>query len=86
MARGVDDVNDEVCAVFAQTLAADGRVLGQNGNAALALLIVGVHDAVRVLTVFAKSTGLLQHAVDQRGLAMVNVRDNGNITELGITH
>ena len=86
MARGVDNVNNQVLAVLAQALAVNGRVLGQNGNAALALLIIGVHDAVRVFTVVTKGAGLLQHAVDQGGLAMVNVRDDGNITELGITH
>ena len=86
VAWGVDDVNNQVLAVLAQALAVNGRVLGQNGNAALALLIIGVHDAVRVFTVVTKGAGLLQHAVDQGGLAMVNVRDDGNITELGITH
>ena len=86
VARGVNNVDDKVLAVLAQALAVNSRVLGQNGNAALTLLIVGVHDAVRVFTVVTKGAGLLQHAVDQGGLAMVNVRDNGNITELGITH
>ena len=57
----------------------DGGVLGQNRDAALALQFVRVHDALDVVLVGAKRAALLQHGVDQRGLAVVDVRDDGDI-------
>ena len=86
MARGVDHVDNEVLAVLAQTLAVDSGVLRQNGDAALALLVIGVHDAIRVLAMVAKSAGLLQHSVDEGGFTVINVCDDGYVTELSVTH
>ena len=57
----------------------DGRVLGQNGDAALALQFVRIHHALDVVLVGAKSATLLQHGVNQRGLAVVDVRDDGDV-------
>ena len=56
--------------------------LGQNGDAALALQVVGVHGAFGHLLVLAKSAGLLQQAVDQGGLAVVDVGNDGDVTEV----
>jgi hypothetical protein len=72
VARGVDDV-DAVVAVV------DRRVLGEDGDAALALLVVGVHDALGVGAAAVEGAGLLQQAVDQGGLAMVDVGDDGDV-------
>ena len=72
MAGGVDNVDLYV-------VIEDGGVLRQNGDAALALQFVGVHDALDVVLVGAKGAALLQHGVDQRGLAVVDVRDDGDI-------
>src|SRR5262249_25141425 len=58
------------------------RRLGENGDAALALQIVGVHRALGNPLVFAERAGLLQQAVDQRGLAMVDVGDDGDVAKL----
>ena len=60
----------------------DGGVLGQNGDAALAFEVVGVHDAFGDVLVGAEDAGLVEHGVDQRGLAVVDVGDNGDIANI----
>ena len=60
----------------------DGGVLGENRDAAFTLQIVGVHDAVDQVLVGAKRAALPQHGVYQRGLAVVNVRDDRDITNV----
>ena len=57
-------------------------VLGQNGDAALALQVVGVHDALDHMLVGAESAALPQHGVHQRGLAVVDVGDDGDIANV----
>ena len=57
----------------------DRGVLGENCDAALALQFVRVHDAVDVSFVRTKSAALLQQGIDQRGLAVVDVRDDSDI-------
>ena len=79
MAGRVDDVDLDALIV-------DGDVLGQNGDAALALLIVGVQDALLHFLVLAEHVGRPQQAVDQRGLTMVNVRDDGNVAKAFLLH
>ena len=59
----------------------DGRVLGEDGDAALALQLVGVHHALDVGLVGAKGAALVQHGIHQRGLAVVHVRDDGDIAK-----
>ena len=61
----------------------DGGVLGQNGDAALALQVIGVHDPLDDVLIGAESAALLQHSVNQRGLAVVNVGDNGDVADAG---
>ena len=72
VAGRVDDVDLHV-------VIKDGGVLGQNGDAALALQFVGIHHALDVVLVGAERAALLQHGVDQRGLAVVDVRDDGDV-------
>ena len=57
----------------------DGGVLRKNGDAALTLKVVGVHHAIHDLLIFTVDAALLEHLVDQRGLAVVDVRDNGDV-------
>jgi len=57
------------------------RVLGQNGDAALALQVVGIHHALGQRLILTKRAGLAQHLVNQRSLAMVNMGDDGDITD-----
>ena len=74
MARGVDDV-DAGAAVI------DGAVLGEDGDAALALQVVRVHHALADALVSGEGAGLLEQAVDQRGLAVVDVRDDRDVAD-----
>ena len=75
MARRVDDID-------ADAVPLDAGAFGQDGDAALALQIVGVHGAVGHLLVLAHRTGLAQQRVHQRGLAMVDMGDDGNIADI----
>ena len=72
--RRVDDVDLRVAV-------AHGGVLGQDRDAALALQIVGVHDALDDFLMLTVCTALLEHFVDQRGLAVVNVGDDGDVSQ-----
>ena len=56
--------------------------LGEDGDAALALEVVGIHRALGHALVLAEGAGLLQQAVDQRGLAVVDVGDDGDVAEV----
>ena len=77
MAGRVDDV--DLDAVIAH---AGG--LGQNGDAALALQFVGIHHALDIVLVFAEDAALIQHGVHQRGLAVIDVRNDGDIAREAI--
>jgi len=57
----------------------NGGILGQDRDAAFPLQFVGVHHAFHVMLVGAERAALLQHGVNQRGLAVVNVRDDGDV-------
>jgi len=75
VARGVHNVDLGVTVL-------DGGVLGQNSDAALTLQIVGVHDTLHGLLILTVYAALLQHLIHQRGLAVVNVGDNGDVSQL----
>ena len=77
MARRVDDVDDQVAI-------ADGRVLGHDGDAALALEVDVVEGALRHPLVLAEHAALVQHGVDQRGLAVIHVGDDRDVAAEGI--
>ena len=59
--------------------------LGEDGDAALALEVVGIHGALDHALVLAVGAGLLQQPVDQRGLAMVDVGDDGDVAQDSLT-
>ena len=59
-----------------------GAVLGQDGDAALALDVVAVHHALGDFFVLAEGAALAQQLVHQRGLAMVDVGDDGDVADL----
>ena len=75
VAGGVDDVN-------LVALVADRDVFGQDGDAALALEVVVVEDEFAGFLIFSEKLCLVQHAVNQSGLSMVNMRNNGNISNV----
>ena len=57
-------------------------LLGQDGDALLALEIPRVHDPVDDRLVGAEDARLAQHRVDQRGLAVVDVGDDGDVAQV----
>jgi hypothetical protein len=79
VARGVDDVDEQV-------LATDRGVLREDRDALLALEVHRVHDPVLhgalVLLVLGVGAGLQQHGVDERGLAVVDVRDDRDVADV----
>ena len=75
VAGRVDDV-DRVVFVF------DAAVLRENRDAALALEIVRVHHAIGHGLVVTEDAGLTQHGVDQSGLAVIDVGDDGDVSKL----
>ena len=71
----VDDV--DVCA-----FPADRAVFGQNGDAAFALNSVVVHDGINDFFVFGECAGLAQQLVNHGGFAVVNVGNDGDVSNL----
>jgi hypothetical protein len=61
---------------------ADGGVLREDGDPALLLQIVRVHDPFVEVLVGADGAGLLEESVDERGLPMVDVGDDGNVADV----
>ncbi len=55
------------------------RVLGKDGDAALAFQIVRVHNALGDGLVVAERATLAEHGVNQRGLAVIHVGDDGDV-------
>ena len=74
MPRGVNDIDPII-------VPRDRSIFGQNGNATLTFLIIGIHDPLSARIFAIQGAGLLQQAVDQRGFAVVNVGDNGDIAK-----
>src|SRR4029078_5880397 len=77
MARGVDDVDLDAVITHAGDL-------GEDGDTALALQVVGIHHAVDVLLMGAEDAALVEHGVHESGLAMIYVRDDGDISDIRI--
>ncbi len=75
VAGGVDDVDLDV-------LVLDGDVLGQDRDAALALLVVAVKHALLDLLVVAEHMRCPQQAVHKGGLAVVDVGDDGDVANV----
>ena len=74
VAGRVDDVDGGAVPV-------DRRVLGEDRDALLALQVAGVEDAVDGLGALAEGAGRAQHGVDERGLAVVDVGDDGDVAQ-----
>ena len=75
MARCVHDV-DPV------TVPVKGCVLGANRNSLFALQIHRIHDAFGQFLIGSKRARLPQQLIDKRSLAVINVRDDGNVANL----
>ena len=64
----------------------DGGVLGENGDALLALEVAGVHDALAGLfdrVTLGERSGLPEHCVNQRGLSVIDVCDDRDVSQVG---
>jgi hypothetical protein len=75
VARRVDDVD-------LQAAVADGRVLGQDRDALLALEIQRVEHALGHVLVLPEGAGLPEHGVDERRLPVVDVGDDRDISDV----
>ena len=81
VSRRVDDVDLDLAPVLDRV--SKGRVLGEDRDPALALLVARVHHPLDRLLVLGEGAGLAQHRVDQGGLAVVYVGDDRDVPELG---
>ena len=63
----------------------NGGLLGGDGDAALVFLVHGVHNQSlgHLGLVGAESVGLLQETINEGGLAVVNVGDDGDVADFG---
>ena len=75
VARRVDDVD-------LRPAVADGRVLGEDRDALLALEVDRVEHALGDVLVRAEGAGLPEQRVDERRLAVVDVRDDGDVADI----
>ena len=75
VSRRVDDI-------YFCVLPADGRVFCENGDAALFFERVRIHDAVFHDLIVAECTGLAEHLVDESGLPVVDMGDDGDVANL----
>src|SRR5262249_39486327 len=75
VARRVDDVQLRAAPAY-------GRILGENGDAALALEGVGVHHPFGDHLIFTKRARLAEHLVHESRLPVVDVRDDCDVANL----
>ena len=74
VAGGVDDVD-------LRPLPANARVLREDRDPALFFEVVGVHHALDERFVLAERPRLAEHVIDQRGLTVVDVCDDRDVTD-----
>ena len=79
MAGRVDQVQDISPAILRPVLQTDG--LGLDGDAALALQIHGIQDLLLHLTALQAAADLDQ-PIGQGGFAMIDVGDDGEVTDM----
>ncbi len=75
VARGVDDVD-------LRPVIEDRGVLRENGDAALPLELVRVHDALLDFLVGPESAALMEHGVDQSRFPVVDVGDDCEVADV----
>ncbi len=81
VARRVDDVDDGHRTV--RVLAVHGGVLRQDRDALFLLQVTGVHQAFDgVVAAVGQCAGLPQHRIDQGRLAVIDVSDDGDVSEI----
>src|SRR5690606_23278448 len=75
VARRVDNID-------ARVVPDNGGSLGENGDATLALDIAGIHRALADALMFPDRAGLAEERIDQRRLAMVDMRDDRDVAKV----
>ena len=75
VAGSVDDIDLGVAVVHAD-------IFREDGDAAFAFEFVAVEEAGVHFLVFAEELGLADDLVDERGLAVVDVRDDGDVSDV----
>src|SRR4029077_1766395 len=75
MARRVDDID-------VRAVPLDAGAFGQDGDASLAFQIVGIQRPLLHVLVLSHRARLLQELVHKRGLAMVDMGDDGNVADV----
>ena len=75
MSRGVDDVDFGAFIV-------DGYVFRKNRDASLALQVVVVENEFAGVLVFTEKVAGKEHLVNQGGLSVVDVGDDGDVTDI----
>ena len=83
VARGVDEVELVHFAVLGEVIHANG--VGLDGDAALAFEVHGVEDLLLHLA-GGERAGELEQAVGERGFAMIDVGDDGEVPDVGGIH
>ncbi len=78
-ARGVDDVDVDAFVL-------DRSVLGKDGDAAFLFQVIGIHDALDQLLVSGEGAGLAEQLVNQGGLAVVDVGNDGDVADWASGH
>ena len=79
-------VSGRVDDVYLHAFIMQSRVFGEYGDAAFAFQIAAVHDALFHVLVFAEDLVLLQKLIHKRGLAVIDVRDDGNVSDIRSLH
>jgi hypothetical protein len=80
VARRVDDVDAHGLAATRRRPVDRGR-LGENGDPALLFEVVRIHRALFDTLVVAEGAGLAEELIDQRRLAVIDVRDDRHVAE-----
>lgn len=76
MAGRVDEVD-------LHTLPVDRNILGQNSDAPFALQIIGIQNAITGELTGSVLTALTEQTIDERCLAVIDVGDDRNVTDVG---
>ena len=81
MTRGVDDVDSDLLTAAQGVF--DRGVLGEDGDPFFPLQVHRVHNPGLDILIGAEGAGLPEHGVDQGGLAVIDVGDDRDITQIG---
>jgi len=72
---GVDDIDFD-------PLIRDGNVFGENGDASFSFEIVGVENLLSCQLCITELPALAEHAIDECSFAVIDVSDDGNVSEI----